>query len=104
VPGVPCNVALFANTQGNQYRFHIESNRFLGGMIRIIMHQLLEVGQGTLSVDKFEQALIDKVPATNVKQAYPQGLSLSKVIYPYLDLPARGVPQILNSQEGWIVI
>lgn len=98
------NVALYANAQENQYRFHIESNRFLGGMIRIIMHKLLEVGQGTLSVDEFEKALIDKVPATNVKQAYPQGLSLTKVIYPYLDLPARGMPQVLNNQEGWIRI
>lgn len=98
------NVALSANAQGNQYRFHIESNRFLGGMIRIIVAKLLEVGQGKLSVDEFEQALINKVPATNVKQAYPQGLSLTKVIYPYLDVPTRGMPQILNSQEGWIGI
>lgn len=87
-----CNVSeahLWINPQGDRLRFHISSNRFLGGMIRIIVGKLLEIGRGTLSVDAFEACLRDKVTPAIIKPALPQGLFLSKVTYPYLDMPAR---------------
>jgi len=78
---------LFTSPDHKRIRFHISSNRFLAGMVRIIMGKLLEIGNGELSLEEFEQFLISgKTPATIIP-AYPQGLYLSKVTYPYLDIP-----------------
>ncbi len=58
-------------------------------MIRIIMGQLLKIGKGTLSVDEFENHLITNQTPKLITPAHPQGLYLSKVTYPFLDLPPR---------------
>lgn len=79
------NAGLFTDTSGDKIRFHISANRFLGKMVRIIVDKLIMVGSGKLSVDEFESHLIDPLLAQVIKPAYPQGLYLSKVIYPYLD-------------------
>ena len=87
-----CNVSkaqLFTNANHTQFRLHISSNRFLAGMIRIIMGKLLEIGEGKLSVDQFEQYLKLKVTPKTIIPVYAQGLYLSKVTYPYLDLEPR---------------
>lgn len=86
-----CNVfSAQITTDGNgRYRFTIKANRFLRGMIRIIMANLLDVGNGKLSVDNFEQVIIDKTPPRFLNMAYPQGLFLSQVKYPYLDDQVR---------------
>lgn len=87
-----CNVmsaSLTVDPNGDRMRFQISSNRFLSKMIRIIMGQLLKVGRGVLSVDEFEQYLIDKRTPELITPAHPQGLYLSKVTYPYLNLPPR---------------
>jgi tRNA pseudouridine38-40 synthase len=60
-------------------------------MIRIIMGQLLKIGKGELSVDEFESYLIEKKTPALIHPAHPEGLYLSKVTYPYLDLKPRTV-------------
>nr|WP_262898751.1 hypothetical protein [Dawidia soli] len=80
---------LFANEAGDRIRFHISANRFLGKMIRIITHRMLRVGDGSMSLHEFERYLIDRVPPKTIRAAYPQGLYLSRVVYPFLDLPRR---------------
>lgn len=85
-----CNVMsanLFINGKENSLRFQISANRFLSKMIRIIMGQLLKIGRGMLSVDEFENYLITRQTPALITPAHPQGLYLSKVSYPYLDLP-----------------
>jgi len=42
-----------------------------------------------MSVDEFEHYLAAKQTPQIIIPAYPQGLYLSKVTYPYLDLPVR---------------
>jgi tRNA pseudouridine38-40 synthase len=79
--------SLFASANGNQVRFHISANRFLSKMIRIIMGRLLEIGRGKMSVDEFEFYLANKQTPKIIIPAHPQGLYLSKVTYPYLDIP-----------------
>jgi len=74
---------------GDHLRFQISSNRFLSKMIRIIMGQLLKIGKGLLSVDEFESYLIHNKTPDLITPAHPQGLYLSKVTYPYLNLPPR---------------
>jgi tRNA pseudouridine38-40 synthase len=89
---------LFSNNDHTRLRFHISSNRFLAGMIRIIVGKLLEIGNGDLTVAEFEQFLKAKVTPKTIIPVYAQGLYLSKVTYPYLDLPARPVfSEILRS-------
>jgi len=87
-----CNISsasLFCDANGDKLRFQISANRFLSKMVRIIMGRLLEIGTGKLSVDQFEHYLISKETPAIITPAYPQGLYLSKVTYPYLDLPAK---------------
>ncbi|MDQ7948302.1 MAG: tRNA pseudouridine(38-40) synthase TruA [Pedobacter sp.] len=78
---------LYSSNNGNQLRFQISSNRFLGKMIRIITGKLLKIGQGAMTVAEFEALLITKTIPPALEPAFPTGLYLSKVTYPYLDLP-----------------
>lgn len=87
-----CHVSaaeITANANNDRFRFEISSNRFLSRMIRIIMGKLLKVGVGQLSVDEFESYLITKKTPAKLEPAHPQGLFLSKVTYPYMDLQAK---------------
>ena len=87
-----CNISsakLFSDKDGNKLRFQISSDRFLQGMIRAIVAKLLRVGTGEISLEEFENSLSTKETQQNLEFAYPQGLYLSKVAYPYLDIPAR---------------
>ena len=81
--------SLHTSANADRMRFHISGNRFLGKMIRIIVGRLISIGNGKMSVAEFEQYLSNPVAAVNVMPAHPQGLYLSKVTYPYLDLPPR---------------
>lgn len=80
---------LFADSTGDRLRFQISADRFLGKMIRIIVGKFLGIGRGELSVGEFESYLITKKTPETFEPAYPQGLYLSKVTYPYLDIPPR---------------
>jgi tRNA pseudouridine38-40 synthase len=87
-----CHVSatsLYTNSEGNRIRFKISSNRFLGRMIRIIARKLIEIGDGNLSVNEFESHLISKNIPSKILPAHPQGLFLSKVTYPYLNLEPK---------------
>ena len=81
--------SLYANNRGDRIRIRISSNRFLGRMVRILSRKLIEIGDGTLSVDEFESHLISKNIPAKILPAHPQGLFLSKVTYPYLDLESK---------------
>ncbi len=83
------SASLFADSSGDRIRFQITANRFLSKMIRIIVGRLLEIGRGEMGVDEFEFYLINKQTPKSIIPAYPQGLYLSKVTYPYLDVPTR---------------
>ncbi|MDB5019514.1 MAG: pseudouridine synthase [Pedobacter sp.] len=105
-----CNVMsadLFSDAKGDKIRFQISSNRFLSKMIRIIMGQLLKIGKGVLSVDGFEHYLIAKETPELITPAHPQGLYLSKVSYPYLNLPPREDFSAIHESQNlsnWIKI
>ncbi|MES2629383.1 MAG: tRNA pseudouridine synthase A [Bacteroidota bacterium] len=92
---------LYTNPDQTRLRFHIASNRYLKGMIRILVSKLLEIGQGSLAIEQFEQALKTGIALPEAPTAYARGLYLSKVTYPYLDLPAR--PAAVFNGE-WVVV
>jgi tRNA pseudouridine38-40 synthase len=89
------SATLYADEQGDNIRFEISASRFLRGMIRIIMQKLLLIGRGQMSVEEFERNLISTEPAPVTRFAYPQGLYLSKVKYPFLEIPSRS--ELFNS-------
>lgn len=83
------SAGLFVDESGDRLRFHISANRFLSKMIRIIVGRLLDIGRGDMSIDEFEHYLASKQTPKIIIPAHPQGLYLSKVTYPYLDLAPR---------------
>ena len=94
----------FADKNGDRLRFQISANRYLSRMIRIIVGKLLQIGTGKLRIDEFESYLAAERAPKALTPAYPQGLFLSKVTYPYLDLPTRSsFAGNLQSQaiDGW---
>ena len=102
-----CNVMeadIFVNENGDRIRFHIASNRFLGKMIRILMGKILKIGKGELTVAEFEHHLATLEMPKLLEPAHPTGLYLSKVTYPYLNLPAR--TEFLSALEStkWISV
>jgi tRNA pseudouridine38-40 synthase len=80
------NCELFVNEAQGRLRFTITGNRFLRGMVRICVFFLLEVGSGKLSLAAFEEILSLENALTEKLPAYPNGLFLSKVEYPFLKL------------------
>lgn len=87
-----CNVStanLYTNPEGNRLRFEISADRFLWRMVRLLVGNLLQIGKVEMSVDEFENLFITKVAPKKWNPAYPQGLFLSKVNYPYLDIPPK---------------
>lgn len=96
---------IFSDDKGDKIRFQITANRFLGNMVRIITGKLLQVGKGALSVDEFEYHLITKETPEALNLAYPHGLYLSKVTYPYLDLPPRSeFLSALQQNNNWALV
>jgi len=75
-------------------------------MIRIIVGKLLNIGKGKLSLNEFESYLITKETPKLIIPAYPQGLYLSKVNYPYLDIPPRAEFSVIlqNTVDQWQVV
>ena len=98
------SATLFAGQNGDKLRFQISANRFLSKMVRIIVGRLLEIGRGEMSVDEFEHYLIHKKTPKIIIPAYPQGLYLSKVTYPYLDIPPHAAFSTIlqhNTEANW---
>lgn len=63
-----------------RYRIRFVADRFLRGMIRILVFQLLRVGQGSASPHEIAAALRSG-ERLGVGQARPEGLFLRKILY-----------------------
>jgi len=93
------NAQLFFSEDKKRMRFTITANRFLRGMVRLCVAFLLEIGRGDMSYEDFEEMFTNQVVSSLSHTALPNGLYLSKVNYPYLDIPE--FPSICSSlREG----
>ena len=82
-----CNVtqaAFYKNKEKNILCFQITSNRFLRGMVRALVSELLSIGQGTSQKERLEPLLTKYVAPGELDFAHPQGLYLSDIQYAYL--------------------
>lgn len=68
--------------ENDELNFYVSANRFLRGMVRAITGTLLEVGQGKLSVQNFEEIILNKDRKKAGRATPPQGLFLTRVAYP----------------------
>ncbi len=66
------------------WEFHITSNRFLRGMVRLIVGMSLRVGQGKMSLDEVKYAMDKQKMIEKSFSAPAEGLFLSAVKYPYI--------------------
>lgn len=62
--------------------FTISANRFLRGMVRLIVGTCLQAGRGKLSVAEVKAALDQQIPMPRADSAPSQGLHLVEVQYP----------------------
>lgn len=104
-PSTLCKVEssnLYSRNNGEQIRFEIKADRFLQGMIRKTVSKLLAVGQGKLSLNEFQDQLQHPQQTNDVKLAYPQGLSLSRIEYPFLSIkPKSMLANLLFEEANW---
>lgn len=77
---------LFVHSNQQRLRFTITANRFLRGMVRILVSFLLKVGSGEMTLERFEEILKDQLDVPEKAPAHSNGLYLSKIEYPYLEL------------------
>ncbi|WP_161889696.1 tRNA pseudouridine(38-40) synthase TruA [Pontibacter russatus] len=68
--------------QGEELVFTIRANRFLRGMVRLLVGTLVDVGRGKLTVQQFGQIITSQDRRKSSGAAPAEGLSLAKVEYP----------------------
>lgn len=68
--------------EGDMLQFTIRANRFLRGMVRLVVGTLLDVGKEKLTVEAFEQIIASKDRSKASGAAPAEGLYLAKVAYP----------------------
>ena len=82
-------VTLKINASKSRMHLSITANRFLRGMIRIIVANLVDVGRETITLQQFQNRLDCTAPETENTSAAPNGLFLSRIKYDYLDIPEK---------------
>ncbi|TNE62120.1 MAG: tRNA pseudouridine(38-40) synthase TruA [Bacteroidetes bacterium] len=73
----------------NRLVFHITANRFLRGMVRLIVGACVQAGQGKLRLEDVKEALDRQTTLKRSLSVPAQGLALTDVRYPE-GLPAQG--------------
>ncbi len=69
---------------GDAYEYHVTSDRFLRGMIRLIVGMCLNVARGKLSLAEVSKALENKDRTGHDWSVPAEGLFLHSIRYPYL--------------------
>lgn len=82
---------LIANENQTRIQFTITGDRFLKGMVRILISMLLKIGKKEMNLENFESLLKNPRNGFNLKPAPPNGLYLSKVEYDYLKLDNQSI-------------
>lgn len=65
--------------------FHIAANRFLRGMVRLIVGMSLNVAMGKIPLEEVKRAMDEQIRLKRSWSAPPEGLFLSEVQYPFVN-------------------
>ena len=97
---------LFTEPESGRLRFQFTANRFLSRMVRILIRRLLLIGLGKLTVAEFESYFVNNQPQQIIIPAYPEGLYLSHIKYPNLDIPAKSAffSLLLHTKNLWFAV
>jgi len=68
----------------HEWVFHITANRFLRGMVRLIVGMCLNVGLGKVQLEEVEMALQKQIRLKKSWSAPPEGLYLRDIRYPFV--------------------
>jgi len=81
-----CDLKKFeVNRQLDGLCFTIQSNRFLQSMVRLLIGNVLDVAKGKMSLKALNTCFETGQPPQFHNAAYPQGLFLAEIKYPYLN-------------------
>ena len=69
----------------HELHFVITANRFLRGMVRLIVGCMILIGQGKLDIDQLREVMNAQTKLPKSLSVPPQGLFLTSVKYPYID-------------------
>jgi tRNA pseudouridine38-40 synthase len=69
--------------EGDKAIFYISANRFLRGMVRLIVGACVNVGLGQMSLEDLKKAMDEQLPLIKSYSVPPTGLFLTEVKYPY---------------------
>lgn len=69
--------------EGEKAVFHISANRFLRGMVRLIVGACINIGLGQVSLDELKKALDEQKPLNKSYSVPPTGLFLTEVEYSF---------------------
>jgi tRNA pseudouridine38-40 synthase len=100
-----CNITsakLYRHENGKMIRFEITANRFVQGMVRLLAQRIIDVGTGNLSLSDFEGYLSNRLVPDKIRRAYPQGLYLSGITYPFIEQTNEGSIFGTLLEQGWI--
>jgi len=85
---------LYRTVAGDRFRFRFVANRFLRGMIRLLVNDLIRLGNDEVAPATLLAMLKSGERPPHFQLAPPEGLFLSGVGYPYVerppDLPVMG--------------
>ncbi len=73
------------NDDGNGLTFHISANRFLRGMVRLIVGACINAGLGKVRVEDIRKALEEQSPIKKSWSVPAHGLFLCDVEYPFIE-------------------
>jgi tRNA pseudouridine38-40 synthase len=77
-----CTVhSAYCERHGDEVRFYITANRYLRGMVRIIVGNLVKVGCGYITVDDFEERLASRERERAFAAAPANGLAFYRISY-----------------------
>ncbi len=96
------DIRFYVDQSGQKLRFEITANRFLRGMIRILVKKILEIGESYTSLEEIKDCFEKHQRPAKIKSAPAEGLYLSKIEYPFLE---ESIPSIFPIFDiNWIEI
>lgn len=66
------------------HEFHISANRFLRGMVRLIVGAMMQIGKHKMTLEQFEEGVMKGERFKLALSAPAKGLFLTEVHYPYI--------------------